>query len=62
MGNTTTYHEKDMYEGDMWWECQYCSRTASFDGHKPWECEFNYCPGCGREILEFVEYREEGEE
>ena len=59
MAGTTRYIEQDMNGGgDMAWECEECKGARCFDEFHPSECVFNYCPNCGRKIVEFVDYKE----
>lgn len=60
---TTRYIEKDMNGySDMAWECEVCEDARIFEEFHPSECDFNYCPKCGRKITEFVKYVPESEE
>ena len=60
---TTRYIETDM-TGDcgMAWVCEQCSCTWHFEYHPKEDAEMNFCPGCGRKIVEFVDYMEESED
>lgn len=63
MSDTTRFIEKDMNgSGDMAWECEQCEDARQFEEFHPSVCDFNYCPKCGRKIIEFVGYVEPGEE
>lgn len=46
-------------ENDPWtchyWECEQCKEDWSWEGH-PREHNINYCPACGRKIVDFVDY------
>ena len=55
---STRFIEKEMGDCGMAWECEQCEDTRCFEGFHPKECDFNFCPGCGRRITEFVDYVE----
>lgn len=60
---TTRYIENVMNgSGDVWWECEQCKDTRRFNEFHPKECDFNFCPNCGRKIVDFVDIAEESEE
>ncbi len=44
------------------WECETCKGLWVFDGENPKEHNYNYCPKCGRKIVEYVEWTEEEED
>lgn len=57
---TTRYIENDMNSmGDMAWSCEQCKDARIFNEFHPRQCDFNFCPTCGRKITEFVDYVED---
>lgn len=53
---TTRYIEKDMSAngGDMAWECEKCDCAWVFPYDPRHDKQMNFCPCCGRKIIEFV--------
>ena len=60
-GEATRYVQTQMGGGcgDMAWVCEECKCSWVFEYHPKDDGEMNYCPGCGRKIVEFVDYSEE---
>ena len=55
--NTCKYEEETMsaWDGDTAWVCSECGETWSFgNGTTPQENNMNYCPNCGRKIIEYI--------
>lgn len=53
--NSTRFREDTNYEM-TWWFCEQCKEEYLWDSPK--ETNLNYCPGCGRAIIEFVDYKD----
>ena len=54
--DTTRYIETEMgfYDDDIAWVCEKCKDARWFDYPLPEDLDFNFCPKCGRRIMEFV--------
>ncbi len=44
-----------------YWECESCKVAWTFEYDPSEDGEMNYCPKCGRKIVEFVHFEEEWE-
>ncbi len=55
--NTCNFSENkfDLWSDDTIWTCNKCGGDWSFiDGSTPQENGMNYCPSCGRKIVEYI--------
>ena len=58
---TTKFIEVEMGFDDWGWDCEECGAEWVWDAH-PEDHRVNYCPRCGREIVEFVSWKEDDEQ
>ena len=58
----TRYIETEIGHCGYAWVCEQCEDTRCFDYDLPEDCDFNFCPKCGRKITEFVKHTEPEDE
>ena len=57
--NETIFQENEIRDGWMMWECSGCKAEWTFEADTPEDNGYNYCPGCGRKIVEFRQHEDE---
>ena len=50
----TRFIETDMGWDNYAWVCERCEDARIFDYILPDEKDFNFCPKCGRRVVEFI--------
>ena len=64
MGEYIRFIETEITYDSLVWVCEECNEPWILMDGTPQENEYNYCPKCGRKIIEYVQfqYNDEGED
>ncbi len=54
--NVTRFIETYMGYDSFAWVCEACDEPWTFECYTPQENNYNYCPKCGRKIIEYIPF------